>query len=82
MKTLTVPPEAALEEETKWIDDSFRVESTKWGTWNSFDREGQQLVTSLTREVCENATRFYLKGVQEGFTDTSAKYDGQVGGKL
>jgi hypothetical protein len=82
MTTLTAPTEATLDQEAKWIDDAFRVESTKWGTWNSFDKEGKQLVTSLTEEICKNATRFYLKGAQEGFTDSGAKYDRQVGGKL
>ncbi len=65
----------------KWIDDTFRVEKKQWGTWQSYDKEGKGLVTTLTEENCIASTRFYLKGMQEGF-DQSITYDGVVGGKL
>lgn len=63
------------------IDDAFYVEQKKWGTWQSYDKDGNGLVTSLTEEQCISATRFILKGRQEGFLE-SRFYDGEVGGKL
>jgi hypothetical protein len=66
-----------------WIDDAFRVGQQKWGTWDSYDKEGKCLVTSLTEELCISATRFYLKGKQEGWENMeSVKYQGVVEGKL
>jgi uncharacterized membrane protein len=67
--------------EKKLIDDAFYVEQKKYGLWYSTDKEDNGLITSLTEEQCVSATRFYLKGRQEGFS-TSRTYDGQVGGKL
>lgn len=63
------------------IDDSFYVEKKKWGTWQSYDKDGNGLITSLTEDQCISATRFYLKGKQEGFLESKV-YDGEVGGKL
>jgi hypothetical protein len=63
------------------IDDVFYVNEKKYGLWYSTDKEGNGLITSLTEESCISATRFYLKGRQEGFTE-SKTYDGQIGGKL
>jgi len=48
---------------------------------DSFDKDGKCIVTSLTEEDCVRATRFILKGRQEGF-DESKTYDSNVGGKL
>ena len=67
--------------EKKLIDDCFYVVQKKWGTWDSTDLEGKGLITSLTEQSCIEATRFYLKGRQEGFS-TSRTYEGEVGGKL
>lgn len=67
--------------EKKLIDDAFYVFQQKWGTWDSTDKEGNGLVTSLTEESCISATRFYLKGLQEGFSETTS-YSGKVDGKL
>jgi len=67
--------------EKKLIDDCFYVEQKKWGTWDSSDKDGKGLITSLTEESCISATRFYLKGRQEGWPETKT-YDGEVGGKL
>jgi len=64
------------------IDDCFYVEHKKWGTWDSKDKDGKSLITSLTREACIDATRFYMKGLQEGFSDTVKKHEGTVSGKL
>jgi len=68
---------------SKWIDDVFRVEEKKYGLWDSYDKEGKGLITSLTEEECVRATRFYLKGLQEGWDDANiVKHEGTVGGKL
>lgn len=65
------------------IDESFYLQQSQWGTWRSFDVNGKELITSLNEENCIKATRFYLKGLQEGWSnDSSSKYDGIVGGKL
>ena len=63
-------------------DDAFTVTETNIKTWKSFDTEGNPLITSPTEVACINATRFYLKSKQEGFTETAKVYDGTVGGKL
>jgi len=67
--------------EVDWIDDLFRVEETRWKTWRSFTKEGKEVITSLQRDTCIDATRFYLKGCQEGWVASQA-YEGTVGGKL
>jgi hypothetical protein len=68
-------------EEPKLIDDVFYVDKKKYGLWYSTDKNGNGLITSLTEESCISATRFYLKGRQEGFSE-SQTYEGEVGGKL
>ena len=67
--------------EKKLIDDCFYVQRKKYGLWDSTDIEENGLVTSLTEEQCISATRYILKGRQEGFAETKS-YEGQVGGKL
>jgi hypothetical protein len=64
------------------IDDTFYIERKKWGNFTSFNEDGKELVTSMTEELCLNATRFYLKGLQEGFPQPDSTYTGVVGGKL
>ena len=67
------------------IDDVFYVEEQRWGTWNSYNKEGKALLTSLTEEACIRATRFYLKGMQEGWNNTESVVKSEnsvVGGKL
>jgi len=64
------------------IDDCFYVQQQRWGTWVSEDSMGKQLVTSFTEDECIKATRFYLKGRQEGFSEPEVIHDGTVGGKL
>jgi len=64
------------------IDDCFYVQQQRWGTWVSEDSMGKQLVTSFTENECIKATRFYLKGRQEGFSEPEVIHDGTVGGKL
>jgi hypothetical protein len=67
--------------EKKLIDDAFYVDEKKYGLWYSTDKDGNGLITSLTEEQCISATRFYLKGRQEGFSE-SKTYESKVGGKL
>ena len=67
--------------EENLIDDTFFVKQQKWGTWNSYDKEGKGLVTSLTEDQCISATRYILKGRQEGFPE-SKYYGGKISGKL
>ena len=64
------------------IDDAFYVEESTWKTWKSYDKDGKPLVASLTSDACIAATRFYCKGLQEGFGENSKSYVGQVDGKL
>ena len=68
--------------EKKLIDDTFYVEQSPWKSWKSYDKDGNPLITSLTEENCIAATRFYCKGLQEGFGEGTKSYDGSVGGKL
>ena len=63
------------------IDDSFYCEKQRWGTWNSYDKDDNPLVTSLTEDTCIAATRSILKWCQEGFPE-SHTHEGTVGGKL
>jgi len=70
--------------EVNWIDDAFRVYKTRFGIWHSATKDGKDVITSLTEEQCIAATRFYLKGIQEGWNENSSRVmnDGVVGGKL
>lgn len=67
--------------EKKLIDDCFYLEKARWGVYHSFDKEGKRLITSLTEDACIHATRFYLKGLQEGFEEVKS-HQGTVDGKL
>ncbi len=69
-------------DETHFIDGAFAVDHQRWGTWLSYDKEGNKLITSLTEEACIAATRWYLKARQDGFTESETRYEGSVGGKL
>jgi hypothetical protein len=64
------------------IDEAFYVEESTWKTWRSYDKDGKPLVASLTSEACIAATRFYCKGLQEGFGEDTTSYAGSVEGKL
>lgn len=66
----------------KLIDEAFYVEEQSWKTWRSYDKDGKPLVTSLTEETCIAATRYYCKGLQEGFGESATTYEGSVDGKL
>ena len=67
--------------EKKLIDDCFYIQQKKYGLWYSTDKDDNGLITSLTEDQCVSATRFYLKGRQEGFSE-SQTYESEVGGKL
>jgi len=68
--------------EKKLIDDCFYVEQKRYGMCSSADKDGKSLITSLTEEECVRATRFYLKGMQEGFDIPVKVYDSKVSRKL
>ena len=71
-----------MEEKQILVDDCFYVQEKRYGLWDSTDLNGNGLVTSLTKEQCISATRFYLKGRQEGFPEPEKVHEGVVGGKL
>lgn len=67
----------------KLYDDCFYVEQKKYGLWDSYDKEGKGIVTSLTEENCVRATRFILQLKQENrLNEVGTTYEGTVGGKL
>ena len=69
--------------EKKFYDDGiFYVEEKKYGLWDSYDKNGKCIITALHEGECVRATRFYLKGLQEGWGDDTITYEGTVGGKL
>jgi hypothetical protein len=69
--------------EKQLIDDCFYVEEKKYGLWNSYDKDGKGIVTSLTEEQCVCATRFMLKLKQENMlNEVGTAYSGTVDGKL
>ena len=68
---------------TEWIDDAFRVDQKKYGLWDSYDKDGKGIITSLTEEECVRATRFMLKLKQENrLNEVGNTYSGTVDGKL
>ncbi len=70
--------------EQQLIDDAFYVKQQKWGTFDSYDKDGKCIITSLTEENCISATRAYLKWKQDGTLNQKAEktYESTVGGKL
>jgi hypothetical protein len=65
------------------IDDEFYVEKKKYGTWDSYDKEGKCIITSFTEEECIKATRWFLKFKQEKqYEETTTTYSGSVDYKL
>ena len=77
-------PEIAEHEwfKTEWGE--FRVEQKRFGTWTSYRKNGEALITGLTREVVIQGTKFHLEGVATNWANaiTSKPFDGIVGGKL
>ena len=68
-------------DEKNLIDDCFYIEKARWDVYHSFDNEQKRIITSLTEEGCINATRYYMKGIQEGFDQVNT-HQGSVDGKL
>jgi hypothetical protein len=68
--------------EKQLIDDAFYVVEKKYGLWDSYDKDGKGILTSLTEEECVRATRWYLKAKQEGFVETTNAHSGSVDYKL
>jgi len=70
--------------ERQWYDDeAFYVEQKKYGLWDSYDKDGKGIVTSLNEEQCVRATRFMLKLKQENkLNEIGNTYSGTVDGKL
>ena len=66
----------------EWIDNCFRVEQKRFGTWSSYDKDGKGILTALHKDGLISATRWYLQAKQEGFSEPTIQYDGTVGGKL
>ena len=67
----------------QFYDDAFYVKQKKWGTWDSYDKDGKCIITSLTEDECVRATRYYLKLKQENrLNDVGISYEGTEGGKL
>jgi hypothetical protein len=51
-----------MPEEKQFYDDgAFYVEQSRWKMWNSYDKDGNCILTSLTEDKCISATRFFLK---------------------
>ena len=69
-------------EDAVTYDDAFWVKKQRWGTFTSVGSNDINILTSLSLEQCVNATRWYLKSKQDGFTDDAPTYDSFVGGKL
>jgi hypothetical protein len=67
----------------KLIDDCFYVVKARF-LWHSYDKEDKGLVSALSEETCIRMTRFYLKGLQEGWDEKTSRVvnSGLVGGKL
>jgi hypothetical protein len=70
-------------EESELIDDAFYVQEKTWGTWQSHYKDGNGIITSLTKDECVRSTRWYLKQKQENALESiGTKYGGVVEGKL
>ena len=84
VETKTQVTEETVTDNYEWIDDCFRAYKTKYGLWHSVTKDGEELVTALSEQLCIRMTRFYLKGRQEGWSEESSRVmnDGKVGGKL
>ncbi len=53
-------------------DDGFTIKENRWGTFVSATLDGRSLVTAGNLQACIDATRFHLKGEQEGFPPIKA----------
>ena len=62
-------------------DGAFTIDEGVHG-FQSFSREGEKLIYSMTEWECEFWSRAYLKAQQEGWPDSRVVNSGVVGGKL
>ena len=62
-------------------DGAFTVDKGVWG-YQSFNKDGEKLIFSMSEWECEFWSRAYLKAQQEGWPETTVLNDGVVGGKL
>ena len=62
-------------------DGAFTIDKGVHG-YQSFNRDGEKLIFSMTEWECEFWSRNYLKAQQEGWPDTEVSYSSTVGGKL
>lgn len=68
-----------MTEQTTWYDDTFKVIKTRFGLYRSITKEDREVITAPTEESCVLATRFHLKGEQEGFPEPlSVRSEGKV----
>jgi hypothetical protein len=52
-------------QQTFYDEGAFYIEETRYKVWHSFDKNNNPLITSLTKDQCISATRFYLKAEQD-----------------
>ena len=78
--------EKEIPEDVEWIDDSFYIKKTRFGMHTSVLKEplGHNFITSMAYDSVVNATRWYLKSLQEGTLEDNSRVvnSGIVGGKL
>jgi len=64
----------------------FAIKKTRFGLYTSYDRDGVELVTAGTYEVCWKVTPAHLRWAVEGYTPVEGQeigtYSASVGVKL
>jgi hypothetical protein len=59
--------------EKEYFDDgAFYVKESRWKMWDSYDKNENIILTSLKKETCIQATRFYLKKKQQDWLESKA----------
>ena len=74
-----------LTEDDTILFDKFIVRKTRYGTYQSYDLEGNGLILTNWEDVCINATLHLLYWREHGYTppdEVVVTYDSFVGGKL
>ena len=74
--SVDISDNAVVVDNYTWIATEFgqyRVEASRWGTYSSYDKDGQQLVTGLTEEAVLAVTPMHLEANSPGY---DGKYDG------
>lgn len=52
-------------------DGNFSIVHTQWGTYNSYDREGNGLVCGIDKDALIFWSREYLNGFQNSYASTT-----------